>query len=144
VTSFPRQTFGIGIGAIGDRYEDGVPRFGEFLAAEGIAAYLPTEGNRVPDFMLTYAKKPPKAVLLQGITWQGMFSDLIRFSTQPDADEIPLAELAEVGVERLGVARACAVPPRCWRRSRPASPAPHISASGSPTPPRLRTMAPRR
>jgi anti-anti-sigma factor len=102
VTSFPKQSFGIGIGALGERYEDGVPRFGEFLAAEGAAAYLPTEGNRVPDFMMTYARKPPMAVLLQGITWQGLFSDLIRFSTQPDADEIPLAELAEVGVEMLG------------------------------------------
>jgi anti-anti-sigma factor len=102
VISFPRQTFGLGIGALGDRYEDGMPRFGELIAAEGIAAYLPTEGNRVPDFMMTYAKNPPKAVMLQGITWRGMFSDLIRFSTQPDADEIPMAELAEVGVEMLG------------------------------------------
>ncbi len=102
VVSFPKQTFGLGIGALGDRYEDGAPRFGELLAAEGIAAYLPTEGNRVPDFMMTYAKNPPKAVLLQGITWRGMYSDLIRFSTQPDADEIPMAELAEVGVEMLG------------------------------------------
>ena len=99
---FPKQTFGLGIGALGDRYEDGAPRFGELLAAEGIAAYLPTEGNRVPDFMMTYAKIPPKAVLLQGITWRGMFSDLIRFSTQPDADEVPMAELAEVGIEMLG------------------------------------------
>lgn len=102
VVSFPKQAFGLGIGALGERYEDGAPRFGELLAAEGIAAYLPTEGNRVPDFMLTFAKKPPKAVLIQGITWRGMFSDLIRFSTQPDADEIPLAELAEVGIEMLG------------------------------------------
>lgn len=102
VVSFPAQSFGLGIGAIGERYSDGVPRFGELLAAEGIAAYLPTEGNRVPDFLSTYAKKAPSAVLLQGITWEGLFSDLIRFSTQPDADEIPLAELAEVGLEMLG------------------------------------------
>lgn len=102
VVSIPKQTFGLGIGALGDRYEDGAPRFGELVAAEGIAAYLPTEGNRVPDFLMTYAKNPPKVVLLQGITWKGMFSDLIRFSTQPDADEIPMAELAEVGVEMLG------------------------------------------
>ena len=102
VVSFPKQAFGLGIGALGERYEDGAPRFGELLAAEGIAAYLPTEGNRVPDFMMTYAKKPPKAILLQGIIWHGMFSDLIRFSTQSDADEIPLSELAEVGIEMLG------------------------------------------
>lgn len=102
VVSFPHQTFGLGIGALGERYEDGAPRFGEFLAAEGVAAYLPTEGNRVPDCMMTYARKPPTAVLLQAITWRGIFSDLIRFSTQPDADEIPMAELAEAGVEMLG------------------------------------------
>lgn len=102
VVSFPAQSFGLGIGALGDRYAEGIPRFGELLAAEGIAAYLPTEGNRVPDFLVTYAKKAPSAVLLQGITWRGLFSDLIRFSTQPDADQIPLAELAEVGLEMLG------------------------------------------
>jgi len=33
VVSFPKQTFGLGIGALGDRYEDGAPRFGELLAA---------------------------------------------------------------------------------------------------------------
>ncbi len=102
VVTFPKQRFGFGIGALADRYENGAPRFGEFIAAEGIAAYRPTEGNGVPDFLLTYAKKPPQAVLLQGLVWQGLFSDLMRFSTQPDADEIPLAELAEVSIEMLG------------------------------------------
>ena len=99
---FPSGSFGLGIGAIADRYEDAAPRFGELVAAEGILAYLPTDGARTPDFMLNYAGRAPQAVLASGITWQGLFTDLIRFTTQPNSDELPLAELAEVCVEMSG------------------------------------------
>ena len=52
--------------------------------------------------MLSYANLPPKAVLASGLVWEGLFSDLMRFSTQPDSDQVPLTELAEVCVEMSG------------------------------------------
>jgi anti-anti-sigma factor len=99
---FPMESFGLGVGAIADRYEDAAPRLGELIAAEGIVAYLPSDGARVPDFMLSYADRAPQAVLATGITWRGQFTDLIRFSTQPSSDAVPLAELAEVCLEMTG------------------------------------------
>ena len=100
--AFPPRSFGIGVGAIGSRLEDTLPRFGELVAAEGIVTYLPTEGTRTPDYLLSYPSQPPRAVLASGLAWEGMFSDLMRFSTQPDSDEVPLAEIAEVCVKMSG------------------------------------------
>ncbi len=100
--SFTSQTFGLGIGAIAQGPEDALPRLGELIGAEGTAAYLPTDGGRIPDYLLTYGKRAPSAVLAQGITWHGLFTDLMRFSTQPDAEQVPLSELAEVCTEMVG------------------------------------------
>lgn len=100
--SFPAQSFGVGVGAIGHRLEDAAPRLGELIAAEGILAYLPTEGLRTPDYMLRYPSHAQEAVLASGMTWDGLFNNLMRFSTLPDSDEVPLAELAEVCVEVSG------------------------------------------
>ena len=102
VVPFPPRSFGVGVGAIGTRVEDTASRFGELVAAEGIVTYLPTEGTRTPDYMLSYPSYAPQAVLASGLAWDGMFNDLMRFSTQPDSDEVPLAELAEVCVEMSG------------------------------------------
>lgn len=99
---FPMESFGFGIGAIGEDFEGTAPRFGELVAAEGIVTYLPTDGAHTPDFLVSYSDRPPKAVLASGVSWQGMFSDLLRFSLQPNSDDIPLAELAEVCVEMCG------------------------------------------
>ncbi|MGH9524765.1 MAG: STAS domain-containing protein, partial [Terriglobales bacterium] len=49
---FPASTFGFGLGAFGHGFEDSQSRFGEFLAVGGSAAYLPTDGTNVPDFMV--------------------------------------------------------------------------------------------
>ncbi len=101
VVSFPLQTFGIGIGAIGSTFEATAPRFGELLAVEGIVTCRPTDGAGIPDFMLSYDDRPPTAVLHSGISWEGQFGDLMRFSTQPNSDEVPLTELVEVCLEMV-------------------------------------------
>src|SRR5205814_9598825 len=50
---FPAATFGLGLGAFGHNFEDARERFGEFLAVAGSAAYLPTDGTNVADFMMS-------------------------------------------------------------------------------------------
>jgi len=102
VIPFPLGAFGLGLGAIADTMEDAAPRIGELLAAEGVIGYLPTDGAQVPDMMVSYANRVPKAVLVSGLVWEGMFTDLVRFSTQPNADEVPLAELAQMCLELAG------------------------------------------
>ena len=98
VVEFPETAFGLGVGALGGEPGDCALRFGELVGAAGAVAYLPTEGTQVPDFErgLTH---PPRAVLGSGLVCDGAFAQLARFSTSPDADAIPLAELARVGLD---------------------------------------------
>ena len=50
--TFPATRFGLGLGAFGEGFDDAQTRFGEFLAVGGTAAYLPTDGTNVPDFIV--------------------------------------------------------------------------------------------
>lgn len=50
---FPESSFAIGLGALGERFEDCRSRFGEFIAASGSVAYLPTDGTNVPDYFVS-------------------------------------------------------------------------------------------
>src|SRR5262245_24710921 len=47
------STMVVGLGAFGRDYQECRGRFGELLAAGGIAAYLPTDGTNHPDYLLS-------------------------------------------------------------------------------------------
>ncbi len=100
VVELPETTFGLGIGALGGEPGDCAVRFGELVAAAGAVAYLPTEGAQVPDFELGLAR-PPRVVLGSGLVCEGAFAQLARFSTQPDAEAVPIAELARVCLDAV-------------------------------------------
>lgn len=99
---FPETAFGLGVGALGAATGDCAVRFGELVAAAGAVVYLPTEGGQVPDFDLGLGGRPPTAVLASGLVCDGEFSQLARFSTQPDAEAVPLGELARVCLDAVG------------------------------------------
>ena len=99
---FPDGTFALGLGAIGSTPEDCLPRFGEFLAAGGVATYLPTDGARVSDYLVGTREHPPHGLLVHGLACSGSFTHLGRFRTQPDRDRVPLSELAGVALESVG------------------------------------------
>ncbi|HEX9054222.1 MAG TPA: STAS domain-containing protein [Gemmatimonadales bacterium] len=101
VVPFPETAFGLGVGALGATGDCAV-RFGELVAAAGAVVYLPTEGGQVPDFDLGLGGRPPTAVLASGLVCDGEFSQLARFSTQPDAEAVPLGELARVCLDAVG------------------------------------------
>jgi hypothetical protein len=102
VVEFPDTAFGLGVGALGGAPADWAVRLGELAAAAGAAAYLPTEGSQVPDFDLGLGGRPPSAVLTSGLVCDGAFSHLARFSTQPEADAVPLGELARFCLDAVG------------------------------------------
>jgi anti-anti-sigma factor len=102
VLSFPAGLFGFGLGAIGNRYADCRERIGELIAVEGCVAYFPTDNARLPDYLVGDGPVPPSALVASGLTCQGTFSKLIRFSTQPDSEAVPLSELAAVCLESVG------------------------------------------
>ena len=96
--SFTSSTFGLGIGAIGETFDETSTRFGELIGVAGTVAYLPTDGALVPDYLSATAHSAPSAVLGSGLVLDGTFTNLIRFRTQPGAASVPLAELAGVAL----------------------------------------------
>jgi len=128
IVSFPEHVFGLGIGALGDDYEQCGPRMGELLAVGGVVAFQPTDSGRVPDYLTTLRDHAPRALLATGILCEGSFSHLIRFSATHRADSVPLSELADVCLDAVGADAAGVVVIAetaglvgAWRRVSPAS-----------------------
>ena len=102
--TFPPATFGFGLGAFGDGFEDAQTRFGEFLAVYGSAAYLPTDGTNVPDFMVSSGELVPEMKVLYGLRCEGGFTHLIRFDTADTEGPISLSGLVQTALEISGAA----------------------------------------
>jgi anti-anti-sigma factor len=99
---FPPATFGLGLGAFGNGFEDAQTRFGEFLAVDGSAAYLPTDGTNVPDFMVSSGELVPEMNVLYGLRCEGGFTHLMRFETAGAESSITLAGLVRTALEVSG------------------------------------------
>jgi anti-anti-sigma factor len=101
--SFPPSAFGVGLGAFGAGFADCEGRFGEFLAAAGTAAYLPTDGTNVPDYLVAAGAFVPAVQVLYALACDGALAHLARFETQPHGGTgrgpVALAELAEACCE---------------------------------------------
>ena len=102
VVAFPNGAFGLGLGAIGGSYEECQERLGELVAVAGCVAYFPSDGARMADYLVGEGPVAPRAVLASGLSCEGEFSKLVRFSTQQEADAVPLSELAAVCLEAAG------------------------------------------
>jgi anti-anti-sigma factor len=83
---FSDSTFAIGLGALGDDFEDCKCRFGEFIVAGGAVAYLPTDGTNVPDFLLAQGASTPEIQVCYGVACHGAtqqpFGTLVRFEAK--------------------------------------------------------------
>jgi anti-anti-sigma factor len=100
--SLPADAFAVGIGALGGDFEDCQSRFGEFMAAAGMAAYFPTDGTNVPDYLMLGESTAAKVRLCYGVLYEGSFSRQIRFETSKDAGPLTLTELAANCLELSG------------------------------------------
>jgi anti-anti-sigma factor len=100
--TYPPATFGLGLGAFGEGFEDAQTRFGEFLAVGGSAAYLPTDGTNVPDFMVSNGELVPEMNVLYGLRCEGGFTQLIRFDTAEAEGPISLSGLVRTSLEISG------------------------------------------
>jgi anti-anti-sigma factor len=100
--AFPPATFGLGLGAFGNGFEDAQTRFGEFLAVGGAAAYLPTDGTNVPDFMVSSGELVPEMNVLYGLRCEGGFTHLMRFETAGAESPISLSGLVRTALEVSG------------------------------------------
>jgi hypothetical protein len=100
--TFPGSGFGLGIGAIGSGYAECGERLGELIAVGGCAAYFPSDAARMADYLLGTAERPPSALLASGLVCEGSYSQMVRFSTRPEAEAVPLSELASVALQAAG------------------------------------------
>lgn len=82
VISFPGNTLGIGVGALGTSSEDTLSRIGEFLAIGGAAVYMPTTESLSPDYVIKTGDLVPQVSVLYCLDCEGSFSHFIRFETE--------------------------------------------------------------
>jgi anti-anti-sigma factor len=100
---FSAASFAVGLGALGECFADCGERFGEFIAAGGAVAYLPTDGTNAPDFLLAGGTTQPEAQVCYAIACEGAlaqpFRNLIRFEAASSHRTIPLSALLESCLE---------------------------------------------
>ena len=102
IVRYPAATFGLGLGAFGHGFEDARARFGEFLAVDGSAAYLPTDGTNVPDYVVSSGDLVPELNTLYGLRCEGDFSHLLRFEASISASALSLADILSTALEASG------------------------------------------
>lgn len=102
VVEFPAAAFGFGLGAIGGISDECRERIGELVAVAGSLAYFPTDGARMADYLVGEGTAAPRAVLASGAVCEGEFAKMVRFGTQPEAEPVPLSELAAICLEAGG------------------------------------------
>jgi anti-anti-sigma factor len=104
---FPGGTFGLGLGAFGNGFQDCRERFGEFLGTGGMAVTLPTDGSTMPDFVITAEALVPEVKVLYGVRADGSFAQMIRFDCKPEPPGvISLGGLVEATMEISGTPAA--------------------------------------
>ena len=99
---FGQEALGVGLGAFGKNFEDCQSRFGEFLAAAGVAAYLPTDGSNVPDYILSTGNFVPRLQVLYGLACEGDFSKIVYFESRDNSVQLTLREIVEACWEMAG------------------------------------------
>ena len=96
---FSETSFAIGLGALGDSFEECRGRFGELVLAGGAVAYLPTDGTNVPDFLLAAGTNMPDVQVCYAIACNGRdpqpFSNLIRFEAKRSDAPVAFTTLIE-------------------------------------------------
>jgi anti-anti-sigma factor len=104
-----KSSFAFGVAAFGNDWNECKDRFGEFLAVSGAAAYLPTDGTNVPDYLVSSGNYFPELVVLYGVVCSGEFSHLLRFEAEKEAGAVSLNEVIETVCDALETQRLGAV-----------------------------------
>ncbi len=103
---FPEFSSAVGLGAFGNSFQECSGRFGEFLAVAGAAAYQPSDGSNVPDYLLSAGTFVPELQVLYGAVCEGEFSKLARFEAKPESRAVGWSEIVETALEIAGADHA--------------------------------------
>jgi anti-anti-sigma factor len=102
--SFASGTFGLGLGAFGEGFDDCRGRFGEFLAAGGAAITLPTnDAHARPDYVAEEGALVPHVEALYALAGAGDFPWMVRFDAAPGGPgTLPLSTLLHAALDLAG------------------------------------------
>jgi len=106
--SVPARAFAIGLGALGRDFADCRPRFGEFMALGGVAAYQPAGGGDVPDYLISTGKMVSSVQVLYCLCCEGGFSHVLNFEAKPQ-QTVSLLEMASQCLAVTGAGAAAVV-----------------------------------
>jgi len=90
---FKSNQYGLGIGAIGDGFEDCKIRYGEFLAVGDALVYKPSDGSKIPDYMVRTGKLEPEINALYSLKGEGSFANRIIFESLAINSGITISDL---------------------------------------------------
>jgi anti-anti-sigma factor len=93
-----RNLYALGVGALGTSFDECRGFLGEFLAAAGSAAFMPTDGTSTPDYMASSGSLVPQIQHLYALGFRGAPQHQLRFEAAEAAMAVPMSE----------VVRACA------------------------------------
>jgi anti-anti-sigma factor len=98
----PENSVALGLGALGQQFADCHDRLGEFLAVGGAAAYLPTDGTNVPDYLMLGGDAPPSVQACYGVICGGTLGRLARFEAKRAAGALTLSDIVLAALEWTG------------------------------------------
>jgi anti-anti-sigma factor len=99
---FSENSYGIGIGAIGDGFDDCKSRYGEFIAVGEALIYKPSDGSKIPDYAIKKGRFEPEINALVSLQAKGSFSKRISFEPVELNHSISLEELTDILSQTTG------------------------------------------
>ncbi len=96
------QSFSIGLGSIGESYEECKERFGEYLVAGKNMAYIPGDGSQKPDYIVSSGLLIGKLTELYGMHFKGDFSHMLHFERKGAMSGIGVSQLADCIAQLTG------------------------------------------
>jgi anti-anti-sigma factor len=96
--------YALGVGALGHSFDECRGLFGEFLAAAGTAAYMPTDGTSTPDYTTRSGDLVAEIQALYAIVFRGAPSHLLRFEAATPGGSVALSDVVSVCGELAGTA----------------------------------------
>ncbi|HRW95103.1 MAG TPA: STAS domain-containing protein [Bacteroidales bacterium] len=89
-----KEKYALGLGAIGESFQACSQRFGEYLLLNGMAAYLPADGSKKPDYMISHGQLTAQLAELYGLHFSAPFSHRILFDPGKEASGLELSRWA--------------------------------------------------
>jgi len=90
-----KDHFAIGLGAIGETFDECKDRFGEYIVLGKNIAYLPADGSKKPDYIVGSGQLIATLTELYGLHFDGNFSHFVRFDPKNPKNTIGISQLAE-------------------------------------------------